>query len=43
MLTTLDATLNWDTAIPWLKANTTMQIWLKGGIVVNTRKLNLQC
>ncbi|KAH0042784.1 FMN-dependent dehydrogenase, partial [Aureobasidium melanogenum] len=31
--TAYDASLNWDTAIPWLKANTNMQIWLKG---VNT-------
>ncbi|CAD0105791.1 unnamed protein product [Aureobasidium uvarum] len=33
MLTAVDASLKWDTAIPWLKANTKMQIWLKG---VNT-------
>ncbi|KAH0364814.1 FMN-dependent dehydrogenase, partial [Aureobasidium melanogenum] len=31
--TAYDASLKWDTAIPWLKANTNMQIWLKG---VNT-------
>lgn len=31
VLTIVDASLKWDTAIPWLKANTNMQIWLKGG------------
>ncbi|ORY65125.1 uncharacterized protein BCR38DRAFT_340822 [Pseudomassariella vexata] len=25
-----DASLDWETTIPWLKANTKMQIWLKG-------------
>ncbi|OJD31203.1 fmn-dependent dehydrogenase family protein [Diplodia corticola] len=28
-----DATLEWETAIPWLRENTKMQVWLKG---VNT-------
>ncbi|EOD45740.1 putative fmn-dependent dehydrogenase family protein [Neofusicoccum parvum UCRNP2] len=28
-----DATLEWESAIPWLRANTKLQIWLKG---VNT-------
>ncbi|KAF2717028.1 FMN-dependent dehydrogenase [Polychaeton citri CBS 116435] len=31
--TMYDATLDWGTAIPWLKENTKMQVWLKG---VNT-------
>lgn len=25
-----DATLTWDKTIPWLKKNTSLQIWLKG-------------
>lgn len=26
-----DASLEWEEIIPWLKENTKMQIWLKGG------------
>ncbi|KAK2596022.1 hypothetical protein N8I77_013532 [Diaporthe amygdali] len=29
-----DASLDWDSAIPWLKENTKMQIWLKGGQLI---------
>ena len=25
-----DASLDWDTAIPWLRANTKLQLWIKG-------------
>lgn len=32
--TMYDATLDWDSAIPWLQENTKMQIWLKGGMPV---------
>ncbi|CAD0083641.1 unnamed protein product, partial [Aureobasidium vineae] len=34
MLIIVDASLKWDTAIPWLKANTKMQIWLKGDVAL---------
>ena len=27
----IDATLNWETTIPWLRKHTKLQIWLKGG------------
>jgi hypothetical protein len=26
-----DASLSWENAIPWVKANTKLEIWLKGG------------
>lgn len=30
-----DPSLDWDTAIPWLRQHTKLQLWLKGGIDYN--------
>ena len=39
---TIDATLLWQEIIPWLRANTKMQIWLKGILTAEDAELALQ-
>lgn len=30
-LTVIDPSLDWESAIPWLRAHTSLKVWLKGG------------
>lgn len=39
---TIDATLLWQEIIPWLRANTKLQIWLKGILTAEDAELALQ-
>lgn len=39
---TIDASLQWDDIIPWLRSNTTMQIWLKGIVTAEDARLAVQ-
>lgn len=36
---TIDASLEWDEIIPWLRRNTAMQIWLKGIVTAEDARL----
>lgn len=31
-LMAIDPSLDWESTIPWLRKNTSLQIWLKGGM-----------
>ena len=41
LIPTKDTAINWDNVIPWLRANTKLPIWLKGGKSWNDKGLSL--
>lgn len=36
----IDPSLDWEETIPWLRKNTSLKIWLKGGMFVLLRELS---